>query len=78
MRPLGCIETSSSDFKVKRTRKPQKLLIRRRGFYCGKAKTVRCRTSLCFVLTAFQIHTDTLGLYCHVNRQVMKLDRVCV
>jgi len=31
-----------------------------------------------FVVTAFQIHADTLGLYCNVNRQVMKLDRVSV
>ena len=33
---------------------------------------------MCFVLTAFQIHTDTLGVYCNVNRQYMKLDRVSV
>jgi hypothetical protein len=27
------------------------------------------------VVTAFQIHTDMIGVYCSVNRQVMKLDR---
>jgi hypothetical protein len=31
-----------------------------------------------FVLTAFQFHTDTLGLYCNVNRRAMKLDRLSV
>ena len=30
------------------------LKVRRRGFYCGKLKTVRCRTSLCYVITAVQ------------------------
>ena len=46
--------------------------------YCGKGKTVRCGTSLCFVVRAFQIRTDTVGLYCSVNRQVMELDGVSV
>ena len=29
-------------------------------------------------MTAFKIHTGTLGLQCDVNRQVMKLDLVSV
>ena len=31
------------------------LKVRRRGFYCVRTKTVRCRTSLCFVITAVQL-----------------------
>jgi hypothetical protein len=41
-------------------------------------KNVGCRTLLCFVVTAFQIDTDRLGLYCNVNTQDMKLDRESV
>jgi hypothetical protein len=29
-------------------------------------------------VTAFHIHTDMLGLYCNVNRQVMERDCVSV
>jgi len=25
------------------------------GFYCGKTKTVRCQTSVCFVIRAVQL-----------------------
>jgi hypothetical protein len=78
MRILGCLETSSANYQVTRRRLAQLLMVRWRGFYCGKGKTVRCRTSLCFVVTAVQIHTDMLGLYCNVNRQVMKLDGLSV
>ena len=31
-----------------------------------------------FVVIAFQMHTDMLGLYCNVNRQAMKLDGLSV
>jgi hypothetical protein len=46
MRPLGGFVTSNPELKLTRTRKPQYMTICRRGFHCGKAKTVRCRTSL--------------------------------
>ena len=45
MRLLGYFETSSTNYQVTR-RLVQLLMVRRRGFYCGKGKTVRCRTSI--------------------------------
>jgi len=43
-----------------------------------ESKNCKMQDITAFVVTAFQIHADTLGLYCNVNRQVMKLDRVSV
>jgi len=43
-----------------------------------KEKTVRCRALVCFVVRTFWTHTDTLGLYCDGERQVMKVHRVSV
>ena len=78
VRQLSCVETSTTDYHFVRRRKTQQLIVRRRRFYCGKSKSVICSASLCLVLTALQIHSDTLCLYCNVNRQVMELDRVSV
>ena len=75
MRPLGFLETSSNDFQETRRREHSIALSDGEGLLRESRK---CRTSLRFVVTAFQIHTGKLGLHSNVNRQVMKLDLVSV
>ena len=43
-----------------------------------ESQNCKMQDIILFVVTASQIRTDTLGLYCNVDRQDMKLDRVSV
>ena len=73
MRPLTCLETSIINYQVTRRHKIQSLrnLLR-------KSKNCQMQDITVFCNYSCSVPTDTLGLYCSVNRQDTKLDRVSV
>jgi hypothetical protein len=54
MRSIESLENSSTDYQVTRRRK-RGTEVQKGGACYGKAKIIRCRTSLCFVITAAQL-----------------------